>query len=360
MLSVGFALLCASPEAKAQEALEQARQRYAVGEREYSAGRYWQSAKAFEEAYDLSRKGDLLYNAARAYDRGEYYVRAAETYEAYLKAGNPPDAQQIESRIAALRKTFCQMRIVTDRASTVYIDGKEYYKTPMNGLVWLDSGYHRIDAREGNRLFSREQQFSPGEKYEFDAVFSESTTIGGANLGEVNQSKPRTRRVAVVLGLGGAIDVSGDNFPPHQMALALGAEIRMLESRLLALDLGFKIPFELLQSWQNAGLLLGLRGVYTPVPRLPLELVLALDLGFAGMDYRSSAPLSGQWPCASPSYLPSCTIYALRIVPTLAVAYRFHPAFELRAQLVGLEVNVAQPMFAPRYLFGLQAGCRFF
>ena len=84
-------LLGAASPSRAEDAMDQARKRYADGEREYASGRYWQSAKAFEEAFDLSRKGDLLFNAARAYDRGEYYVRAIETYEAYLKGWTQPD-----------------------------------------------------------------------------------------------------------------------------------------------------------------------------------------------------------------------------------------------------------------------------
>ena len=76
-------LLGATASSRAEDAMDQARKRYAAGEREYASGRYWQSAKAFEEAFDLSRKVDLLYNAARAYDRGEYYLRAIETYESY-------------------------------------------------------------------------------------------------------------------------------------------------------------------------------------------------------------------------------------------------------------------------------------
>ena len=141
-----------------------------TGEREYAAGRYWQSAKAFEEAYDLSRKGDLLYNAARAYDRGEYYVRAIEAYEGYIKAGMPPDVEQIQKRVAELRKLLCQVSIITTEKAYVYIDGKEYYKTPMSGSVSIDSGYRRIEVRAGNRFFAKEQQFVPGEKYEFEAA----------------------------------------------------------------------------------------------------------------------------------------------------------------------------------------------
>lgn len=364
-VALGWALLSAPPcrAAGTEDALEQARKRYMTGEREYAAGRYWQSAKAFEEAYDLSRKGDLLYNAARAYDRGEYYVRAIEAYEGYIKAGMPPDVEQIQKRVAELRKLLCQVSIITTEKAYVYIDGKEYYKTPMSGSVSIDSGYRRIEVRAGNRFFAKEQQFVPGEKYEFEAVFEEDRagvpSLGFAAGQDVGEARRNARPLAIVLGLGGAFDLAGDNFPPHQAAFVLGAEYRVKEGRRLALDLGLKIPFELLQSWQNGGLLIGMRGVLFPVARLPLELVLSLDAGFAAMDYRTDAPVSSKWPCTSPSYLPSCTVYAFRLVPAVSVAYRFLSSFEMRAQLAGLELNAAKPMFSPRYTFGLQAAYRF-
>ena len=40
------------------------------------------------------------------------------------------------------------------------------------------------------------------------------------------RAKPRTRQVAVVLGVGGTIDIFGNNFPPHQASLMIGAEYR--------------------------------------------------------------------------------------------------------------------------------------
>lgn len=363
-LSVALLVLGAPKPTRADDAMDHARKRYADGEREYASGRYWQSAKAFEEAFDLSRKGDLLFNAARAYDRGEYYVRAIETYEAYLKAGTQPDSEQIGKRLTELRKLLSLIHISLGEKAYVFVDGKEYYQTPMAGPVPIDSGYHRIDVRVGNRYWAKEHQFVPGEKYDFEAVL-EDDRGGGAGLASMSQAediraKPRTRQVAVVLGIGGSIDIFGNNFPPHQAAFLLGAEYRAAEGRFAAFDVGVKIPFELLQSWQNAGLLLGLRGVLTPAPRLPLELVLSVDVGFAAMSYSSSAPFSSKWPCATPSYLPTCTVYAMRAVPALAVAYRFLPAFEMRAQLAGFELNVSQPMFDPRIAFGLQAAYRFF
>lgn len=166
-------LLGATASSRAEDAMDQARKRYAVGEREYASGRYWQSAKAFEEAYDLSRKGDLLFNAARAYDRGEYYVRAIETYEAYLKAGLPPDAEQITQRVAALRKLLCQVHLSTGEKAYVFVDGHEYYQTPMASPAVMDSGYHRLEVRAGNRFWAKEQQFVPGERYEFEPTLEE-------------------------------------------------------------------------------------------------------------------------------------------------------------------------------------------
>lgn len=357
-------LLGATASSRAEDAMDQARKRYAVGEREYASGRYWQSAKAFEEAYDLSRKGDLLFNAARAYDRGEYYVRAIETYEAYLKAGLPPDAEQITQRVAALRKLLCQVHLSTGEKAYVFVDGHEYYQTPMASPAVMDSGYHRLEVRAGNRFWAKEQQFVPGERYEFEPTLEEERgggqgLVSSSQVEELRQ-KPRTRQLAVVLHVGGSVDMLGNNYPPHQLALSLGAEYRLLEGRLGAFDLGLKIPLELLQGWSNAGLLLTLRGVLTPVPRLPLELVLSLDAGLAVQDYRANAPVSPKWPCASPSYLSSCSIYALRAVPAVTVAYRFTPSLEVRAQLAGVELNLGSPLFDPRFAFGLQAAYRFF
>ncbi len=361
---VAAAVLLVAQSGRAEDAMDQARKRYAAGEREYASGRYWQSAKAFEEAYDLSRKGDLLYNAARAYDRGEYYLRAIETYEAYLKTGTPPDAEQITQRIAALRKLLSPVQIKLGEKAYVFVDGHEYYQTPMNGTVSIDSGYHRIEVRAGNRFWAKEQQFVPGERYEFDAQLEEDRGGGqglvSAASVEESRSKPRTRQVAVVIGAGGSVDVLGNNYPPHQASLVLGAEYRVKEGLRGAFDLGVKIPIEFLQSWTNAGLLIGARGALTPVPRIPFELVLSLDLGFATLDYRSSAPVSPKWPCASPSALSSCSIYAFRVVPALSVAYRFAPAFEVRAQLAGVELNLSDPIFDPRLSFGIQAAYRFF
>ena len=340
----------------ADEALDIARKRYQAGEQEFVNGRYWQAAKAFEEAYDLSKRVDLLFNAAKAYDRGDYTVRAIEAYEAYLKAGNVADRTQIEKRIEELRKTLASLLIKTDENAFIFVDGHEYGKTPMKQAIPMDGGYHRVEVRSGNRSWAKEQQFSAGQSYNFDASLNEEKAGPGAGLvtvgAEDRRPKAKTRRLAVLLGVGASVDVLGNNFPPHQLALRFGGEYRMVESTYGALDLSLQIPVEFLQGWANAGFLVGLRGALTPSPRIPLELVLSAHLGLGVQEFRSSAPPSPKQVCAQPSPLGTCTLYGVRLHPALSIAYRPTAAFEIRADVIGVEVNFTSPLLDPRLTFG--------
>ena len=362
-LLLGVLSIGSAGTSRADEALDIARKRYQAGEQEFINGRYWQAAKAFEEAYDLSKRVDLLYNAAKAYDRGDYTVRAIEAYEAYLKAGTVPDHAQIEKRVAELRRSLAMLLIKTDESAFIFVDGHEYGKTPMKQAIPMDSGYHRVEVRTGSRSWAREQQFSSGQSYQLDATLNEEKIGPGSGLGSIEaddrRPKVKTRRLAVMLGVGAAVDILGDNFPPHQLALRFGAEYRMLESAFGALDLSLRVPVEFLQGWSNAGFLIGLRGALTPSPRLPLELVLSGDLGLAVLEFRSSAPPSSKQVCASPSSLGSCTLYGVRLHPGLSVAYRATPAFEIRAEVIGVEINFTSPLVDPRLTFGAQVAYRF-
>ena len=97
---------------------------------------------------------------------------------------------------------------------------------------------------------------------------------------EDRRPKAKTRRLAVLLGVGASVDVLGNNFRRTKLALRFGGEYRMVESTYGALDLSLQIPVEFLQGRANAGFLVGLRGALTPSPRIPLELVLSANLGW--------------------------------------------------------------------------------
>lgn len=367
LLCAGLVCLSAGP-VRADDALLAAKKRYESGEREYLAGRFWQSAKSFEEAYALSRRSDLLFNAARAYDRGEYAVRAIEAYQAYLDAmPDAPDKPQIQKRIGELRATLAKLFIATQAKGFLFIDGHEYGSTPMQQPMDMDSGYHRVEVRQGNLSWAKEQQFSSGQLYNFNAELA--AVPGGRGLadttaaGEEQRPKQRTRRMAVSVGIGGALDVSGTNFPPHQAALYLGADYRTLERAFFALDLVLRIPMEFGQAWRNAGFLIGGRGTLSPAPRLPLELVLELDLGLGVLDYNANAPPQTVTNCARHAGVPglaSCTLYGLRLHPKLGLAYRVTSAIELRGELLGIEIDFTNPLAYPRVTVNAAAAYRFF
>lgn len=364
-LGAGLAFLLAlSAELHADEALEAAKKRYEAGERDYLAGRYWQSAKAFEEAFAMSRRGDLLFNAGRAYERGEYTVRAIEAYQAYLDAvSEAPDKEQIRKRIAELRASLAKLHVVTSEQGFLFVDGHEYGRTPMQKPIDLDSGYHRVEVRSGSRLWAREQQFSSGQSYKFEAELAAAPSgrgLADTTTGDEERPKQRTRRLAVSLGLGGAFDVAGHSFPPHQASLYAGVDYRVVERAYFAFDFGLRLPVEVAQGWRNAGFLLAGRGAWSPVPRRPLELVFELDLGLGVLDNTASAPFSAMGACDRPSQLASCTLYGLRLHPKLAAAYRVTPVLELRGELLGVEVNLTNPIVDPRITVDVAAAYRFF
>lgn len=354
--------------AHADDALEAAKRRYAEGEVDYNAGRFWQAARAFEQAYDLAKRADLLYNAARSYDRGDYAVRAAETYQAYLAAGEAPDRAKVETRIAELRKTISFVNLKTGETGFILLDGYEYGRTPISKTLEVDSGYHRIEVRNGSRSWAKEQKFTAGVTYDLEAVLVENSAVEGMGTGagqglvqaEPGKPKPITRRLGIVAQLGAGVDVVGDNFPPHMGSLQLGGEYRMLENSFFALDLALRLPVELGQGWVASGFLTGVRGAYTPLPRRPLELFFAVDLGFSVFEIRPTAPGSSKFPCSLAPALSVCSVYAFRLQPSLGIAYRFTPAFEMRAQVFGLDVNVGQTLLDPRLTFGLGGVYRFY
>jgi hypothetical protein len=362
----------------ADEALEAAKSRYAEGERNYNAGRYWQSAKSFEEAFSLSRRADLLFNAARAYDRGEYAVRAVEAYQAYLgSAADIPDKDQIQKRVDELRATLCQLQLTTSEKGYLFIDGHEYGRTPMQQPIEMDSGYHRIEVRNGSRSWTKEQQFSPGQTYKMNIELASGEARGQgladvtAVADEEQRPRSRSRRLAVSFGIGGAIDFLGNNFPPSQATLGFGVDYRVVERGRFGFDFSLRLPVELANSWRNSGFLIGGRFLIAPKPSLPLELFIELDAGLMVLDYTAGALTgafnTGTVGCFRPSTLTSCTLYGARVHPKLGAAYRFTPAIEARLEVVGVEIDISSTVAPalggtipyPRLTFGAAFAYRF-
>jgi tetratricopeptide (TPR) repeat protein len=85
--------------------VEAAKAHFAAGSAYYDQANYADAVKEFNEAYRLSKRTDLLYNIAIAYERLNQLDNAIATLQKYLTdKPNAPDRVTIESRIQNLSK----------------------------------------------------------------------------------------------------------------------------------------------------------------------------------------------------------------------------------------------------------------
>ncbi len=81
-----------------------ARELFASGDAAYAEGRYEEALAAFEEAYALSNRPQLLFNISNALERAGRYAEAASALEKYLASAKAKDRDLIQKRLANLKK----------------------------------------------------------------------------------------------------------------------------------------------------------------------------------------------------------------------------------------------------------------
>ena len=118
--SVAFAVACASivsvagaqpddsADAKSDEPAaggeDQARTLYEEGDSAYRAGRYEEAIDRFSKAYELSKRPELQFNLANAYERLGQLAAAIRSLETYQVAAPVGERADIQRRIDALKK----------------------------------------------------------------------------------------------------------------------------------------------------------------------------------------------------------------------------------------------------------------
>ncbi|MGE0788567.1 MAG: hypothetical protein AB7S26_23020 [Sandaracinaceae bacterium] len=84
-----------------------ARDHFLIATRYYDEGRFAEAAAQFEEAYDLSRRPELLYNAYIAFRDAHNSSGAARMLELYLsRVPDAPDRVNLEARLTQLRRAI--------------------------------------------------------------------------------------------------------------------------------------------------------------------------------------------------------------------------------------------------------------
>jgi len=106
-------------EAQAQPDDEAARAAFRQGQAHYERGEFAQAAEEFEEAYRLSHRARLLYNAYLAYRDMQELPGAARALSRFLEQTSdltPEEREQLEARLTAMRRAMEQGRARTDGA----------------------------------------------------------------------------------------------------------------------------------------------------------------------------------------------------------------------------------------------------
>ena len=83
---------------------QRARELFQKGDVAYSEGRYEEALAAFQEAYDLSGRSQLLFNVSNALERLGRYQEAVDALDKYLASGKAKDRDVVQKRLANLKK----------------------------------------------------------------------------------------------------------------------------------------------------------------------------------------------------------------------------------------------------------------
>lgn len=93
-----------------------ARELFQKGDAAYAEGRYEEALAAFQEAYDLSGRPQLLFNVSNALERLGRYADAVEALDKYLASGKAKDREIVQKRLANLKRRVEEQKKAEERA----------------------------------------------------------------------------------------------------------------------------------------------------------------------------------------------------------------------------------------------------
>lgn len=110
LLAAITAVGIAEPTAAAQQKTEKAandvraRELFHKGDIAYAEGRYEEALRAFQEAYNLSERAQLLFNISNSLERLGRYQEAIDALEKYLASGKAKDRDVVNKRLDNLKR----------------------------------------------------------------------------------------------------------------------------------------------------------------------------------------------------------------------------------------------------------------
>jgi hypothetical protein len=177
------------PEAQRAEAARrveelEARALFDEGQAAYHEGRYEAALEAWTRAYELSGRGEILYNVAQAYGRLGRFLEEKHALERFLAEPTGPESYRTgaAARIEALDARVARTAIVIDAeldGAEVFVDGEPVGRLPLDGPLHVEPGRHDVTAQhEGYVDASTSVSVDPGEVETVSLRFEEVLVVG--------------------------------------------------------------------------------------------------------------------------------------------------------------------------------------
>ncbi|CAN5711996.1 hypothetical protein BH11MYX4_BH11MYX4_08130 [soil metagenome] len=96
---------------------QRAKELFAKGDGAYAEGRYEEALAAFQEAFTLSGRPQLLFNVSNALERLGRYADAVDALERYLASGKAKDREVVQKRLANLKKRVEEQKKEQERVA---------------------------------------------------------------------------------------------------------------------------------------------------------------------------------------------------------------------------------------------------
>src|SRR5438105_2670 len=105
----------ADAQTKPERADQRARELFVKGDAAYAEARYEDALAAFQDAYELSGRPQLLFNIANALERLGRLPEAVDALEKYLASGKVKDQAVVQARLTNLKKRVDEQKKEEER-----------------------------------------------------------------------------------------------------------------------------------------------------------------------------------------------------------------------------------------------------
>ncbi len=150
LFALALALVAARPALGDERADAQAKARYSEGETALRLGHYQDAIEAFEDAYRLSQRVEILFNIGLAYrraygvvDKPEYLRRALEIYRTFERLARSPEERRAAAQV--ISEIEPQVRAIDDRERMARLQSQGA-PGPLQAAIRLDAEGKAADA----------------------------------------------------------------------------------------------------------------------------------------------------------------------------------------------------------------------